>query len=93
MTDRDALLEALRAIVARVAGPTRAPAGDMGAETPLTEGGWWLDSVELLEVIVACETEFGITFEPARDLPDDALRTLGTLAAVIQTKNPELSRA
>ena len=49
--------------------------------------------VELLEVIVACETEFGITFEPASDLLDDALRTLGTLAAVIQTKNPELSRA
>lgn len=93
MTDRDALLEALRAIVERVAGPTRAPAGDMSAETPLTEGGWWLDSVELLEVIVACETEFGITFEPASDLLDDAFRTLGTLAAVIQTKNPELSRA
>ena len=93
MIDRELVIDAVRDIVERVAGSARTPAGHVNGDTPLTESGWWLDSVELLEVIVSCEVEFAITFEPSRDLRDDALRTLGTLAAMIQAKNPELSRA
>ena len=70
------LLEAMRALVTRVAGPSRAPA-DSGPATPLSEGGFWLDSVELLEVVVACESEFDITFDATRDFDERRLRDPG----------------
>ena len=85
MTSPGALLEALRTLVTRVAGPGRAPV-ESGPATPLSEGGFWLDSVELLEVVVACESEFDITFDATRDFVDDAFATLGTLAALVDRK-------
>jgi acyl carrier protein len=71
--------------VTRVAGTSRAPA-ESGTDTPLSEGGFWLDSVELLEVVVACESEFAITFDATRDFESDAFATLGTLAALVDRK-------
>ncbi len=84
----DPLLDATRAIVERVAGPSRAPA-DAGADTRLTEG-YWLDSIELLEVLIACETQFGIVLDEQRDLDDGVFETLGSLTTMIRTKNPTL---
>jgi acyl carrier protein len=93
MTDRDALLDRILAIVARVVGPKRTPPPDIGAHTPLGDDGLWLDSVELLQVVIACEAEFGITFDPATDLVGGGLSTLGTLADLIHGKNPRVSSA
>jgi acyl carrier protein len=85
VTSPGALIEAMRALVTRVAGPSRAPV-ESGPATPLSEGGFWLDSVELLEVVVACESEFDITFDATRDFAGDAFETLGTLAALVDRK-------
>ena len=85
--DDKALLEGLRAIVTRVVGAARVPS-DVGADTRLSEGGLWLDSMELLQVVLACEAQFGITFKPAEDLIGNGLETLGTLADVIRRRNP-----
>lgn len=82
----DPLLDAARALVTRVAGPSRTPPGS-GAETPLSEAGFWLDSVELLEVVVACESEFGITFDATRDLTPAAVETLGSLTELLRSKH------
>ena len=90
--DDEAVVERLCAIVARVVGAPRVPA-DTGAGTPLRDGGLWLDSMELLQVVLACEAQFGITFEPAEDLLGDGLETLGTLAGVIRRRSRHLSRA
>jgi acyl carrier protein len=81
----DPLLDAVRGLVSRVAGPSRTPP-ERGADVALAEAGFWLDSVELLEVVVACEEEFGITFDATRDLADGALATLGSLTALIRSK-------
>ena len=89
--DDKAVVEGLCAIVARVVGAPRVPA-DAGAGTPLGDGGLWLDSMELLQVVLACEAQFGITFEPAEDLLGDGLETIGTLAAVIRRRSRSLSR-
>ena len=43
--------------------------------------------MELLQVVLACEAQFGITFEPAEDLLGDGLETLGTLAGVIRRRS------
>jgi acyl carrier protein len=83
----DPVLDAMRSIVARVAGPSRTLA-ENGPETQLSDGGFWLDSVELLEVVVACETEFGIVFDATRDLTRETLATLGTLAELVRSKRP-----
>jgi acyl carrier protein len=80
----DLILSKTRAIIERIAGPERTPV-QIGPDTPLADG-FWLDSVELLEVAIACEVEFGIVFDDTRDLQSEAFNTLGTLAGLIRAK-------
>jgi acyl carrier protein len=80
-------VERVQAIVTRIAGPDRSPP-DAGPDTPLRDGGFWLDSVDLLEAIIACEAEFGVFFEPEADFTDRSLATVFTLFALIQSKRP-----
>ena len=68
---------------ARIAGPSRAPA-DAGPDTPLGEDGFALDSVEILELIVATEIEWGVEIDPKALMPPEALRDPGGLARVVQ---------
>lgn len=72
-------------IVVGIAGPARTPT-DAGPDTPLHEDGFWLDSVETLEVVMACEEEFGVVFDWERELSADAVRTSGRLAEVVASK-------
>ena len=81
----DTVVPRLITVLSRIAGPGRAPA-EAGRETPLVNAGYWLDSVALLEVIVACETEFGIAFDPEADLRHGTFATLGSLARLIEAK-------
>jgi acyl carrier protein len=81
----DPILARVRATVERVVGPLRRPTS-AGSDTPLIEGGFWLGSIDLLEVVVACEHEFGIVLDPERDLTAEGLRTLETLAEVVRRK-------
>ena len=69
-------------IAARIAGPERTPPG-AGADTPLGRGGFRFDSVGLLELIVACEETFGLTFVPEVDLTPETLATVRSLAEVV----------
>jgi acyl carrier protein len=78
-------LERVQAIVAHVAGPGQMPI-DAGPETPLVDGGFWLDSVHLLEAIIACETEFGVIFDPDTDFTGTHLSTVRTLHDLIRAK-------
>jgi acyl carrier protein len=78
-------LEQVQAVVARVAGRHHTPV-DAGPNTPLTQGGYWLDSVRLLETVIACEEEFGVVFDPATDFSDRTLITVSTLRDLIRAK-------
>ena len=78
-----AVIERVQALVIGIAGPDRTPPA-VGPDTPLVHGGFWLDSVSLLEVVIACEVEFGVVFDSATDLTADAfdsVRSLGRLIA------------
>ena len=79
----DVVLDRLLTVVAFVAGSHRLPP-DLGEDTPITTGGIELDSAAMLELILACEAEFSITFDPRVHLTDEALRTVGTLASSIR---------
>jgi acyl carrier protein len=81
------------AILARVAGPHRTPPSP-GPDTPLAEGGFWLDSADLFEVVLACETEFDVRFDGDKDLTPGRLMTVATLSETIharlgQTPDPD----
>ena len=85
MTAERPIVDRVLDVVRRVAGPARTPA-DAGPETPLGTGGFWLDSVDLVEVAVACEHEFGLEFEGETDLTREALATARSLAGLIAEK-------
>ena len=55
------------------------------SETSLREGGLELDSVDILEVIVAVEHHFGVKVEDA-ETGKRYFRTIGTIAELVQTK-------
>jgi acyl carrier protein len=80
-----ALLARVQALVSLTAGAARTPA-NAGPDTPLARGGFWLDSVDLVEVVVACEQEFDVTFEGETDLTPESLDTIRTLARLIRSK-------
>ena len=81
----DDFLARVESIVLRVAGPGRTPTA-ANADTPLGEGGFWLDSVDLLDLILACEHEFGTAFGPGDTLGADALRSTRSLAELIRSR-------
>lgn len=85
VTTRNVILARVHRIVAGTAGPTRTPP-DADATTPLGDDGFWLDSVDLVELVVACEKEFDVTFDDATDLTPATLRTVGSLADLISSK-------
>jgi len=90
--DERSQLDRLREVFVRVIGAARVP-HEVGVDVPLAEDGLGLDSVELLQVVLGCEAEFGITFEPAQDLIGDGLKTVGTLADLIRLRAAAPSRA
>ncbi len=81
MSAPETVVHDVLAIVQRVAGPGRTPDG-AGADTRLADG-FWLDSMEMLDVVLACEQHFGIVFEEGRDLTPASLATVGHLAAAV----------
>ena len=54
-------------------------------ETSLREGGLELDSVDILEVIVAIEHKFGVKVDDA-ETGKKYFRTIGTIAELVSTK-------
>ena len=87
MTAPDVIIHTVQAIVARVAGPSRTPEG-AGPDTRLADG-FWLDSMEMLDVVLACEQHFGIVFEEGRDLTPASLETVRHLASVVYVRLQE----
>jgi acyl carrier protein len=84
MTD-DAILARVHAVVAGIAGASRTRE-DAGPDTPLGASGFWLDSLDLVEVVVACEQEFGVTFDGETDVTPESLASIRSLAALIRSK-------
>ena len=54
----------------------------LGPDTPLTEGGLGLDSVDILEIIVALEQKFGVAVKDP-ETGRKHFRTPGTVAQFI----------
>ena len=75
-------LSRLIGILTNVAGPDRTPER-VGVETPINEGGFWLDSADLLEVLLSCEAAFSVELDPSTLLPEEAELTVARLMSAI----------
>jgi acyl carrier protein len=73
-------------IVSQIAGPNRKPT-DPGANTRLWGGGFWLDSIDLIEVMLACDAAFGPVFASMPPSVMGDIKTVGDLAAVIEAQS------
>ena len=81
---RDRVLSRIVALAVGIAGHGRGPSSP-DSLTPLGQGGFWLDSVDMLELVLACEVEFAVTFE-AVDLAGPALDNIEGLADLVLAK-------
>jgi hypothetical protein len=81
----DPLVDRVLAIVSSIAGPHRTPA-DAGIATRLWGGGFSLDSIELLYVLVACDEACGVSADSQQDLSPETLTTIGSLAAALAVR-------
>lgn len=81
----DSILLRVKDIVAAVAGPLRTP-DETGPDTPLGEAGFCLDSLDLLEVILACERDFETSFDAGEDFTAEAMSTVRSLAELIRSR-------
>jgi acyl carrier protein len=79
----DPVFAEVRGIVEKIARH-RAPSV-VGPDTRLAED-YWLDSVEMLDVVIACELAFGVTFDDRTDFEGGSLSTLGTLTELLRSK-------
>jgi acyl carrier protein len=79
----DPTLDGVQAIVARIADRRLV---DVGPDTPLAEGGLELDSLRLLQIILACEETFQVAFDPDSDFTAETLETVRTLFDLIRSK-------
>ena len=65
-------------ILTEIAGPDRTPPHP-GPETPLVDGGFWLDSADLLEAVLACEAAFSVRLDPPALFADGTALTVARL--------------
>lgn len=84
MSAPDEVVVAVQALAERLAGAARIPPR-ADRQTRLSEG-YWLDSLELFRLVLACEQTFGIAFDGPHDLEPATFETLGTLSDLIGEK-------
>ncbi len=84
MTDPD-LLSRVHLLVTTIAGPDRVP-DHASPDTVLGDAGYGLDSLDVLEVILACEAEFSVVFDPADAVTADPMLSARGLADVIERR-------
>lgn len=78
----DTILPRVLEIVCQIAGPNRTPP-DPGPETRLWGGGFWLDSIDLLELMLGCDDAFGAVFDGPGGSAMAQVSTVGDLVTVI----------
>lgn len=81
----DPLLPRVWQTLAAVAGPERTPP-EPNAACPLGSNGFWFDSIDFLDAVLACEKAFGVTFEPDIDFDTSRLRTVGDLVDLVRRR-------
>ena len=64
---------------------------DMDAEAPLVGGALGLDSIDVLEMVIMLEKEYGVRIDN-RELGEKVFASLTTLAAHVSENSPKLKK-
>lgn len=67
------------------------PSTDISSDTPILSTGLCLDSITILELLLAMEQHFGIELDAGELSKTKALASVGTLVAFVETKRQRLS--
>lgn len=81
--DREQLLDRVINVILESVNLRHVVRAELTAETSLRTGGLELDSVDMLEVIIAIEHQFGVKVEDA-SMGEKHFRTLGAVVDFIQ---------
>jgi len=85
VTAEDPLLPRVWRALAGIVGAERVPA-EQRADVPLGSNGFWLDSIDFMDAILACEEVFGICFNLETDFDTSRLRTVGDLVTLVRDR-------
>ncbi|MBN2192064.1 MAG: hypothetical protein JW751_04550 [Polyangiaceae bacterium] len=91
MTDTDGLetlMADLRQKIVATVGLAGLSGDDLPADGPLFGPTTGLDSIDVLELVVMVEKEYGVTIK-GKEVGEQAFETLRSLATFIQTKRAE----
>lgn len=84
--DRAALVRNIAETIVEAVNLRHKNVDEITAETALMETGLELDSLDMLEVVVAVENRFGVKVADA-DEGKRVFRTIGTIAAFVEAKD------
>lgn len=88
MTDNHELEEELKRLIVEVLALEDVQPEDIGAEDQLFVNSLGLDSIDALEISMAIEARYGITFQGDPDHNESIFRSVRTLAAFIAENRP-----
>ena len=88
MTDNHELEEELKLLIVEVLALEDVQPADIGAEDQLFVNSLGLDSIDALEISMAIEARYGITFQGDPDQNEAVFRSVRTLAAFIAGNRP-----
>ena len=88
MTDNHELEEELKLLIVEVLALEDVRPADIGAEDQLFVNSLGLDSIDALEISMAIEARYGITFQGDPDQNEAVFRSVRTLAAFIAENRP-----
>jgi acyl carrier protein len=90
--DHKEIVEQLKPLILSSLRITDATPAEMNEEMRLLDSNWEIDSIDILQLIVEIEKNFGIKLVSGR-FDRSVWQTIGTLASAIQTKLKDSSPA
>lgn len=84
--ERNALISEIKDLIINAVGLHHVKPEQLSAETSLMTGGLELDSVDILEIVVVIEQQYGIKVSSA-EMGAKYFRNIGTIADLIQTQS------
>lgn len=85
------LIEELKVKIVSVLDLANLPSTHLDVDGPLIGGTLGLDSIDVLEMVIMIEKEYGLRIDN-RELGEKVFASLSTLAAYISENSPKLNR-
>jgi acyl carrier protein len=85
------LIEELKVKIVSVLDLANLPSTQLDANGPLIGGSLGLDSIDVLEMVIMIEKEYGLRIDN-RELGEKVFASLSTLAAYVSANSPKLRK-